>query len=380
MIQGHAHLIDLHRYFLSMMAIMALALFMTFLALVSPGYTRDVPAPAYVVNLDLPPTERWAQVVKDYSHYFPLLLKEFEEMFPKELIDAVVPLAADLDRYVPYPYNEEMKGIVAYSGGNATLGQVLLANLFYDITAFRRSKLKGRGACTSIVTADSTGRLYHGRNLDYAFSEALEAMTIIVRFERGGKAVFTGTTYAGYVGILTGCRTNGISISMDERDQGEWWMNAISAFKDKSHGVISFLLRDVLQNSTLTFEETVEILSFTPLIAPSYLIVGGVYKTEAVVITRDRSSAIDQWYINPDNGHWFILETNYDHWKPPPDSDNRRDPGIKAMNDVGRGNINATTLFKVLSTPPVLNDETTYTTVMCTTDPKVYSTVIRFST
>lgn len=26
------------------------------------------------------------------------------------------------------------------------------------------------------------------------------------------------------------------------------------------------------------------------------------------------------------NGSWFILETNYDHWKPPPKIDDRRTP------------------------------------------------------
>ena len=26
------------------------------------------------------------------------------------------------------------------------------------------------------------------------------------------------------------------------------------------------------------------------------------------------------------NGSWFILETNYDHWKPPPSFDDRRTP------------------------------------------------------
>lgn len=30
--------------------------------------------------------------------------------------------------------------------------------------------------------------------------------------------------------------------------------------------------------------------------------------------------------LNPSNGTWYILETNYDHWKPPLVIDNRRTP------------------------------------------------------
>ena len=357
-----------------------MAFFVCFLFLLPLVLSEDYSAPTYVINLDLPPAERWAKVAVDYKHYFPTLFKEMEALYPKDVVEVVLKLADDLEKYIRYPYADEIMGIVTHSNHSVSSGQLLLGNIYYELTAYGSgvsSGVRHHGACTSIVAVDSKGTLYHGRNLDYSFSETLKSMTINVRFERGGKAVFTGTTFAGYVGILTGCRTNGISISMNERNQGEWWKNVIEALKDGTHGIVSLLIREVLQNETLSFKEAVGILSSTPFIAPCYLIVGGVDKTEAVVVTRDRESAIDQWYINPDNGSWFILETNYDHWKPPPSDDDRRDPGIKAMNDVGHANIAPKTLFKVLSTPPVLNSGTTYTTTMCTVDPKVYATTIR---
>lgn len=31
-------------------------------------------------------------------------------------------------------------------------------------------------------------------------------------------------------------------------------------------------------------------------------------------------------------GRWYVLETNYDHWKEPLFLDDRRTPGMKCMN------------------------------------------------
>ena len=100
---------------------------------------------------------------------------------------------------------------------------------------------------------------------------------------------------------------------------------------------------------------------------------------QGAVITRDRAYALDIWKIDPLNGHWYVVETNYDHWKPPSPDDDRRDPAMMALNMTGRRNINAETLFQVLSTPPVLNPRTTYTTIMSAADPSLYYSVIRHS-
>ena len=77
------------------------------------------------------------------------------------------------------------------------------------------------------------------------------------------------------------------------------------------------------------------------------------------------------------SGRWYVLETYYDHWAPPLADDDRRDPGIRAMNTTGRVAISGDTLFKVLSISPVLNDGTTYTNIMSAAQPDLYHAVIR---
>ncbi len=47
-----------------------------------------------------------------------------------------------------------------------------------------------------------------------------------------------------------------------------------------------------------------------------------------------------------------------------PNDDNRRGPAEAMMDAMGAANVNTVSLFKVESTPPVLNGQTTYTTVM----------------
>ena len=343
--------------------------------------SRDAKPSKYIIDLDLPPEERWAKVASDHADDFRKLLLQIEGMLPKELVLAVSDLAGNLDKYFPYPYADELRGIVKY-GGNVTLGQTILGNLLYDLTAFRKIDHNRRGACTSIVASDKNGNIIHGRNLDYALSNTLRDMTIEVQFKnKRNPNIFTGTTFAGFVGVLTGARPGGISISLDERDVGEWWENVISALKQGSHGIVSLLIRDVLQNDEdMNFATAVEQLSSTPLITPCYLIVGGQLYTEGVVITRDRTAALDKWYIHPDKHQWYVLETNYDHWNSPPSDDNRRDPGIKAMDAVGRDYISYDTLFQVLSTDPVLNNGTTYTTIMSPSrESWFFNTTIRYS-
>jgi hypothetical protein len=78
------------------------------------------------------------------------------------------------------------------------------------------------------------------------------------------------------------------------------------------------------------------------------------------VITRNRLNATDVWILDTPS-RWFEVETNYDHWEPPPWYDNRRDPANQHMNALGRGNLNLANLFQIMSMKPTLNLETTYT-------------------
>lgn len=93
-----------------------------------------------------------------------------------------------------------MTGIADYlEGTGITLGELVALNLLYDLTDFaygpfseifgnRSDSQVPRLGCTSIVAATEDGRILHGRNLDYGMTPLLKDATILVDFERAGKA------------------------------------------------------------------------------------------------------------------------------------------------------------------------------------------------
>ncbi|XP_074662649.1 N-acylethanolamine-hydrolyzing acid amidase-like isoform X2 [Tubulanus polymorphus] len=232
--------------------------------------------------------------------------------------------------------------------------------------------------CTSIVAQSGSGQIWHGRNLDYGSNpmerQILSNITIQVDFQRNGTTLYSGSSYAGYVGLPNGQRHKAFTVSMDERDDG----NIIENLYMLLDGAIPIpmLIRQVL-GRPLNYRQALKNLANTRVSAAAYLIVGGIQTEEGAVITRDRKNAVDIWEIDLKSNRWFVLETNYDHWKPPPASDDRRTPGNKAMNAAGAKGFDGSSMFKVLSTPPVLNNETTFTAIMSAVDPNAFHTYVR---
>ena len=338
-------------------------------------------AKRYTINLDLPAEERWREVGEDNAAELALLLDEITSLLPSTLIELIHKLGINLDKLLPQPYGLELQGLA--QAANVSLTNLVLGNLVYELTAYDRSsdlhrstRVLSRMGCTSIVAQAENGTMYHARNLDYGMTDILRNLTIMVEFKDNGKTVYTGTTFVGAVGLATGQKPNAFTVSFNERNQGDWWMNALEALIAGTHGVTMFLIRDLLADPETDFKMAVEVLSTHPVIAPGYLIVGGVGPGEGAVITRGRTSAEDVWWLGS-NGSWFLVETNYDHWKPPPASDDRRDPAVKGMREMGQNGLSPEGMFNVLSVPPVLNAGTTYTAVMSAAIPELYQTWVR---
>lgn len=171
------------------MSLLPVFLSLLFTYVANGNNVDPVPAPRYVVNLDLPAQDRWNHVIVNYKSDLQNLVKELKEMVSPEVLRLASILGDSVEKYVPYPYNLEMVG-VATTGG-VTLGETLLGNLLYEVTAYK-SKLAQK-ACTSIVAEALNGTMYHGRNLDYSFTELLRNATIIVDFQSKGKTLYTGT-------------------------------------------------------------------------------------------------------------------------------------------------------------------------------------------
>lgn len=337
------------------------------LLLPGPWLSTGVPRapPLFNVSMDAAPEQRWLPMLQHYDPDFvrAAVAEVIGDRVPQWVLEMIGEVVSKVESFLPQPFTDEIRGMCNFL--NLSLADGILVNLAYEASAF----------CTSIVAQDSQGHIYHGRNLDYPFGNVLRKMTVDVQFLKNGQVAFTGTTFVGYVGLWTGQSPHKFTVSGDERDKGWWWENVIAAIS-LGHSPISWLIRKTLSDSE-NFEAAVYTLAKTPLIADVYYIVGGTSPREGVVITRNRGGPADIWPLDPLNGGWFRVETNYDHWKPVPKRDDRRTPAIKALNATGQAHISLEALFQVLSVFPVYNNYTIYTTVMSAAEPDKYMTRVR---
>ncbi|CAG0886982.1 unnamed protein product [Darwinula stevensoni] len=319
---------------------------------------------SYKVDLDSDPRDRWSQLVKLKKQELQTLVGDVKEILGGmllALLDDELPLLAHT---LPSPYREEIIGIADATG--IPLGEVTLYNIFYEVFTF----------CTSIIAKDISGTIIHGRNLDFGLflgwdkqnntwrvTEHLRPLVVETTFIKGGQVLYKSTGFVGHIGILTAVKPGAFSLSIDERfgmDAGilgilKWILG------DRSGTWLGFLTRSVMEEET-TYEAALRRLSDTRLLAPVYFILAG--PSTGAVVTRWKKK-YDVWELDDKAAApWYLVETNYDHWDKPPFFDNRRDPAIACLERAGQHALNRSLLYDVLSTRPILNKLTTYTSLM----------------
>lgn len=325
----------------------------------------------FIINLDLPPEQRWAELAKVKGPEMKALLEAFKEFIldwgqaAKAIINYLDSNGNKLDNTLPEPFAGEIAGLAKASGIN--LGEMLLYNLFYEFFT----------VCTSIVAEDPAGNMYHARNLDFglfigwdtknntwAVTEKLRPLIVNLDWQRGGKTVFKSVNFAGYTGILTAIKPKLFTFSMNERfniDGGfigilKWLLG------DHDQKWMGFLTREVMENAT-SYSQARVMLENTVMLSPAYFILGGNKSGEGAVITRSREGDVDTWPMT-NASKWYILETNYDHWQSPMILDDRRTPAHKCMDEMTQKNTGFAGIFNVLSSQPVFNKLTTYSALM----------------
>ncbi|KAI6656842.1 N-acylethanolamine-hydrolyzing acid amidase-like [Oopsacas minuta] len=323
--------------------------------------------PTYTINLDEAPKLRWKEVAKDYGTQMVNFRSKMVQLLkiPVALLDVLETQAPAILAHLPNEYAGEIVGLAQAIG--LPLTDMILVNIIYDMTA----------ACTSIVAQTTDDKIIHARNLDYSLPMELRNLTIIVDVQRNNLTVFNGVTFAGMIGLATGQKPNRFTISLNQRNKGFRLENLYEMLLNREAHFVTLYIRGELESDESEFNSAVENFQIAPFMAPCYIILGGVKPGEGAVITRGREAELDVRFIDKGKGAWYVLETNYDWWEPPPSSDNRRDPAVKHMKDVGRSKISLDTLYEVLSTPPVCNNGTTYTAMMSAGKPDEFRAVIR---
>ena len=379
--------------------------------------------PVYTLDLDAPAATRWAHIAKDYTQYMPAVTEYFESVVPAWAVPLIEAIAGSVTSYFT-DYGDEMEGLATALG--VKKGEIVLLNLVMQIEslglncsnwnetaptvpddpgcmlidpkqtwcychdAHRAGALRGDardefvevirrpvdaadgphpGLCTSVVAQNSSNVINHGRNLDWNLPVALRNLVVDLDVMRGGERVYRGTGAVGFVGLINGMRmgTDGKSVwavSVDARGKGgTLFDNLLQALLHHSMTPAQHL-RKVLEHEA-TYDGAVASLQTTPQIDENYFIVSGAAAAQGVVIARGRNKADDVWPLNTsETDGWFRLQTNYDHWNPPPVADDRRTPGVAMMKALGAGGVNVSSTWDVIKAFPVFNPHTDYSVVM----------------
>ena len=346
-----------------------------------PPTLQNMTMPHYNINLDLNPEERWAEIASTYKTGIHTLINTFLNHSiggPNTKLGHLVKEYLDLDHYrllekIGDEYAGEIRGVSKYA--DLDIGYATVIQAVYEI----------EGLCTSIVAQDADGRIYHGRNLDFGLfsgynwtdgeggfpgewelTEALRPLLFTASFQRNGVTIFNSTQFAGYIGILTGSKGGAFGLTVDSRFDDNFDKYLIKWLTTNFTGtLLTLATRNALMTAP-TYEAAVQQVSSFKSIGPSYIIMSGIKPGQGSVVTRapDTTAPLNFWDLSTrlQNGSYFVLETNYDHWKKAPFFDDRRTPGMDCMENIGQANFNGfEDLWKVLSAGPNLNRLTSYT-------------------
>ena len=329
----------------------------------------------YIVNLDLPPEERWREVVDDNRKTISTLVSFAQNVTPPYLYNWALSPHFDVRDVLPYPYGEEIVGIAR--AARVSAAKLFLVNLMYELDGY--AKKKNIAACTTVIAQAENGLIYTARTVDSLYeqnvyyTDTYKKLSITVDFQRNGQTVYTGSTWAGYVGLQTGQKANKFTIALNAKNTPGKWQTNIIETKTNAHALVFTLIRDTLADPELDFEMAVKKLSTHPVSAPCYFTVGGVQPGEGVVITRARNRVQDLWWIG--GKHWFLVQVNSDHWKPSDDPSGavRKEAATKRMNQIGQKNLSLSGMLdSVLCVPPVMRNITLQAIIMSAPIPEHY--------
>jgi len=326
-------------------------------------YTDPQPISEDIVNLDLPPNQRLTAICNNptYQNISQFLVGMAAQLLPR-IHGYLEEFGYLINRnYFPSEYAQEIQGCAASLG--ISEGWLAMFNLGYEIS----------DACTSMVAQTPDGKILHARNLDFfdgmGFTASLKELAIVLDYQTKGKTLFKATGFAGYVGVLSGFKAGAFSATVNTRFYpggiGDFFYEVIAAIRERNASLVTFLTRKVFTTQN-DFVSALNNLSNDELIADVYYTMAGAAPFQGAVISRNRFNASDVWQLNSDR--WFEVQTNYDHWEAAPWFDDRVTPANNAMTGIGQQSISLDNMFKVLSTKPVFNLQTTYSILSCPAD------------
>ena len=355
------------------------------------------------VRLDEPPRRRWAGVVQRFRLRDAIpalgrgLLASFADADDEGADAFVKALAAGVLKGLEgagcREYAEEMRGIAEMCG--VGVETVVLLHLSYEAEA----------ACTSVVGRLPDGRACLARTLDWHMPE-LKPLTLNVRFTRGGRLVYTATTWAGYVGVLTAQRPGALAVAVnfregadgkDDDDDDDDDDNEAEDDSDEARGKFSwpvgFLVRHAVESAAgASFDAAVALMAAAPLMSPTYIVAADGASCRGVLLTRDEGGEVRRVELAADgkstkakrggtpDRHALVVQANMDWWERSKKKDTQESlPRVAVARRLlpKSGEVTVDGMWACMVADPVWEDgETIYATVMVPGGDAYYHTIV----
>lgn len=306
---------------------------------------------SYTINLDSPGSERWNHVLKDYQAQIHEMRKEIDAVLIKagyNLIFGSMVNAFINANSKNIMYYDELCSISKFIG--LPLDKVLGMQLIYELSS----------ACTTIVSLVE-GQETMFRTMDWEMP-FLKSLTIDVEFVSKNRVIFKGTTWVGYVGILTGLNIeHQYSLAVNYRrtksvDKSALLSNVISIIN--MNWPVGYLMREIFENN-LDISETRHRLSLYPLVSPTYITI--CCPKNSFILVRDPGQVHEVIERKSDAS---LIQTNLDRDKTEPNilySCQRREL-CKSLLD--SNNLSLEAIKRGINAFPVINSQTIYCNVI----------------
>lgn len=294
----------------------------------------DAPSQYYIV--DVSDSKCWNPIVIEYRDRILTVLNAMRPLYKSYLGAFSIGLGIyRISNGVIY-YEDEISEIAKIL--DITFSECLLFQLTYELCS----------ACTStIILCD--GEYVMTRTMDWALPD-LKQITIRIRVVNKNNYLFEAVTWAGFVGIFTGIKTDKYAIALNYRRSlnPSFLANIMAVFK--GHFPSAFYIRELLSSNGDTEE-----IANVKMIAPSYI---------TVLTTDPKTSGV--YICGRENAKFNLapcIQTNCDSYGVG-DNIMYSYERIKYMEQILDTDPTLDELIEYVSKFPVNNEDTIYSVIM----------------
>uniref|UniRef100_A0A7S1W887 Acid ceramidase N-terminal domain-containing protein n=1 Tax=Alexandrium catenella TaxID=2925 RepID=A0A7S1W887_ALECA len=324
--------------------------------------TAQLPAPEFQIDLDQPPHQRHREVAQYFKEDYPNLMMGWETTL-QMLMSSEERAEWMLNHNLGQEFMDEIRGFVEeMDHPKVTFERVLLFNLINEVGY--------KSFCSGVLVTDPTGRVMHGRNLDFKLEyksgrahRHIGMMSTNLTYVRNGVPVFNAPSWAGYIGLHTALKLQG---------RHPWSFQQNTHYRNDGHAnlqaqksgamPLGLYMRRLIEED-VDFRTAVLKIESTRFSAPAFVMMAGAAPWEgtSMEITRNSSDTMANLakaqVLSPQIGRWFLVQTNDRPWGEA--MDDRRPAAVEMLRLLGSPFVvDEEKMMELMRSEPLFNKQT----------------------